>query len=89
MHCLVDIKELLTQHNFKNITSGGWYLICQGDRWTISHDVVYLNGSPISKKEILQYLKKGPKAMPIRSAKMITPNKGYDNVSESIEVSDE
>lgn len=89
MHCLVDIKELLLQHNFKHITSGGWYLVCQGDRWTMSNDVVYLNNTPINKKEILHYIKKGPKAMPSRPAKMITPKKGYENDSESIEVDDE
>ena len=89
MNCLVDIKQLLLQHNFKNITSGGWYLVCQGDRWAIAHDVVYLNNDPVTKKEIFNYIKQGPKVMLTRRpVKMITP-RGFNHDSESIEVSDE
>ena len=89
MNCLVDIKALLEQHNFKRIISEGWRLTCQGDRWTIAHDVVYLNGEPITKKQILQYMKDGPRVMPPRITKMITPKEGYENDSSSIETNDE
>jgi hypothetical protein len=85
MNSLSDFKVLLDKHNIKYEPNGWYILIPNGDRWTLSHDQLYLNGNPQSKQELSDYLKAGPKA-PARVAKKIKPKQGYEDDSSSIEV---
>lgn len=87
MHTISELKELLQQHKIRIDESLGWYLICNGDKWTMLDDVYYLNSRPVTKKDIIAYAKRGPAAKrnPAFSKKM-TPKRGYENDSSSIEV---
>jgi hypothetical protein len=90
MHTIVELRELFQQHKIRIEESMGWYLRCNGDRWTMLDDVYYLNDKPVNKKEVIAYARKGSvaKRNPAFSKKM-TPKEGYEHDSESIEVDDE
>lgn len=87
MHTLFDLKQLFLEYRIHIQEYMGWYLISNGDRWTLLHDVFFLNGEPISKKEIIAYAKYNKP--PARESKKIHPNKGLEdlNVDENTVIS--
>lgn len=89
MHSISDLKELFIKSGIERIFSQGWYLDCCGDRWTMLNDVYYLNGKPVSKKDIQEYAKNPPKAqvvsLKMMRAKDYFEQEVYDEC-ESIEI---
>lgn len=90
MHSIVDLKELFIKNGIERVFSQGWYLNCCGDRWTMLGDVYYLNGKPVSRKDIQEYVKNPPKArgvsLKMMRAKDYFEQEVYDD-DQSVEVS--
>jgi hypothetical protein len=89
MHNLVDIIALFKEHDVRIIERGGWFFTTQKnndpvDRWTMSHDVTYLNDQAVGKQDVLKYAKL-PDNYVYRPSKKIAPKEGYENDCESTE----
>lgn len=61
MHSLRELKDLFITHNVKIKESGGWYLKVGKDVYTMLDDDYYKNDVKITRKEILNNLKKKKK----------------------------
>lgn len=58
MNSISDLKKLFNDNGMPVDESHGWYLISGKDKYTIDSEVVYKNNEPISKKDLLAFVKK-------------------------------
>ncbi len=61
MHSLKELKDVFITHNIKIKESGGWFLKVGKDVYTMFDDDYYKNNVKITRKEILNNLKKKKK----------------------------
>jgi hypothetical protein len=61
MHSLKELKDLFITNNTKIKESGGWFLKVGRDVYTMLDDDYYKNNIRITRKEILNNLKKKKK----------------------------
>ena len=61
MHSLKELKDVFITHNVKIKESGGWFLKVGKDVYTMFDDDYYKNNVKITRKEILNNLKKKKK----------------------------
>jgi hypothetical protein len=88
MHTLSDLNHLLTENNIPVDEFIGWRLVCGDDTWSMLDDQYYKNNVLVSRKEILKYVKEF-RVVEVTPRKKITPNKGIEHDSESVEVDHE
>ena len=80
MHTLHDLKNLLSERGFQITSFTGWMLVCNRDKWGLLHDEFYRNGSAISRKDIMKYIKETPKVpSTLRIIKKMIPKNYKEN----------
>lgn len=82
MSSLDQLKDSLRERGISIIETQGWYFVTDSfDRWTMLDGVCYLNGNPIAKKEVQEYIKNPPQPKKKGLLKMMRA-KDYFNQEE-------
>lgn len=81
MNSLVELKNIFRQNRVPVTVSGGWYFMCNEDKWTMLDGKYWLNKTNMDKKAIAQYIEAHKLH---RQAKKIKPNiEEEENACES------